>query len=320
MARIANAPHTILPKLLRDGAKGQKVYFGTGLASPKGESRGFGFELLNTVLTALILMKEFGADGVLHEIGTIGYNIAEDKRSILVEEQLNLIARMTGNLGIENIYRVSPSHAYHSSDSFKAAWQEADGKLSLFSGLPNFQKYGEYTVIQTAQMRYLHYQENATVKVGWIIGRNPALERVDADMAARLINQGHLNEYYFDSIYRYVFPEDEFSFLYTLAGIDMLNGLQYAPYTITGSQNRPLLTDPIRSYMSGIPDSRHKRKALALYKKTIADSYEELFGKIVFCNALSEQERLIHKLQHIQDKVLGVFSDGGPRSIISSDF
>lgn len=178
-------------------------------------------------------------------------------------------------------------------------------RLRLFNDLPNFQKYGNYTIIQTAQMKYLYDTEKAMIKVGWIIGNKPVIEVVDTGHVVTLINQGHLNEYYFDSIYRYVFPCDEFTFMYAPAGMDVVNGKKYAPYTVTKSQHRPLLIEPIKSYLSKIPDSRHKRRALILYEKTIVSSWEYLFGEIDIPDDIPVNERLMNKLQYIQNKVLG---------------
>jgi len=303
--RIAKGPHYLSPGIIQGGAKGKKVFFGTGLASSREESCGFGFELLNPVLAALALMKELGADGVLHEIGTVGYDISEKQQSRLIEEQLNLIINMTRNLGIEDVYSVNLSHSYHNYDSFKCILQDVEMKMRLFSDLPNFQRYGNYTIIQIAQMKFLYDTEKAMIKVGWIIGNKPVLEEVDTDKVEMLINQGHLNEYYFDSVYRYVFPDDKFSFVYISAGMDMINGKKYAPYTVTKSQHRPLLIEPIKPYLSKVPNSKHKRRALILYEKTIVNNWEHLFGEIEASDCISGDERLIIKLQYIQDRVLG---------------
>jgi len=304
--RIANSSNYLKPNIIRDGVKGNKVYFGTGLASAKEVSCGFGFELLNMVLTALIFKEEFGADSILHEIGTVGYDISEKQRVKLIEEQLKLIMNMTRNLGIENIYNIKLSHSYQNHDFFKCVLQDAETKMRPFHDLANFQRCGKYIVLQIAQMKYLYDIEKAKIKVGWIIGNKPVLEKVDSDKVGTLINQGHLNEYYFDSIYRYVFPDDEFSFVYTSAGMDMINGKKYSPYTVTKSQHRPLLTEPIKSYLSKVPDSKHKAKTLKLYEKIIVNNWEYLFGEIKAFGYMPADERFINKLQYIQDKVLGV--------------
>ena len=293
-------------KLIQNGMKGKKVYFGTGLASSREESRGFGFELLIPVLASLILVRELGADGVLHEIGTVGFNISEKHRVKIINEQLNLIANMTRSLNIEDAYTVELSHSYHDCDLFKRILRDVEARMSLFSHLPNFQKYGNYTIIQIAQMKYLYITEKAVIKVGWIVGNKQALDEVDADKAAALINQGHLDEYHFDSLYRYVFPHDEFSFVYTPAGMDIINGRKYAPYTVTKSQCRPLLTEPIAPYLAKIPDSKHKKKTLRSYEKNIADNWEYLFGEIETFDGSTADEKLVMKLQFIQDKVLGL--------------
>ena len=285
--------------------KGKVVYFGTGLATAREESLGFGFELLNLVLTALVLMDELGADGILHEIGTVGYDISEKHRNWLIENQLSFIEKMTRNLDVADIYSVKLSHSYHDSDYFKRILQHVKMKMRAFSDLANFRKYGYYTLFQISQMKYLYDIEKAAVKVGWIIGNKPVLDRLDANVVEALILKGHLNEYYFDSIYRYVFPDDEFLFVYTQAGIDVMNGKRYAPYTVTVSQNRPLMVDPIKPYLSRIPDSKHKKKVLSLYNKRIIYNWEYLFGEIETLDHMPDDDKVIDKLQHIQDRILG---------------
>ena len=302
---IITSPNYLNPKIIQYGAKGKKVYFGTGLASAKEESRGFGFEFLNPALTSLVIMKELGADGVFHEIGTVGYHISEDRRNQLFQDQLSLIKNMICNLGLENVYSVTPSHSYQGSDYFKCILQEVRGKMRLFRDLPNFKKYGGYTLLQIAQMKYLYDLENAVIKVGWVFGNNAVFDEVDTDQVVTLINKGHLSEYYFDSIYRYVFPDDEFSFVYTTAGMDIINGKKYAPYTVTKSQARPLLTQPIKEYLEAIPNSYHKRRAMRNYGKTIVGSWEYLFGEIESFGCVCAEEQLIEKLRYIQNRVLG---------------
>ncbi|MCL2577944.1 MAG: hypothetical protein FWE27_07840 [Defluviitaleaceae bacterium] len=304
--RIANSSNCLKPNSFQDVAKGKKVYFGTGLASAKEVSCGFGFELLNMILTALILKERSDADGVLHEIGTVGYDISEKQRCKLIEEQLKLMTNMTRNLGIENIYNVVLSHSYQCCDFYKCILQDVETKMRPFHDLSNFQRYGKYIVFQIAQMKYLYEIEKTKIKLGWIIGNKPVLEKVDSSYVGILINKGHLNEYYFDSIYRYVFPNDEYFFVYTSAGMDVINGKKYSPYTVTTSQHRPLLTEPIKAYLAKIPNSKHKSRTLKLYEKTIVDTWEYLYGKIKSSDYMSDDESFICKLQYIQDKVLGI--------------
>jgi len=302
---ITSAPQPSKQKSAQDSAKGTKVFFGTGLASSREESCGFGYELLNLVLMALVSVKEIGADSILHEIGTIGYNVSEETHSRLIEEQFNLIINMIENLGIDDIYSVELSQSYHDRKTFKSIKEEVEMKLHLFENLPNFQKYGEYTVIQIAQMKFLYETENAMTKIGWIIGNKPIIEEANAANTKKLIDKGSLNEYYFDSIYRYVFPDDKYSFIYTTAGVDIVDGKRYAPYTVTKSQCRPLLAEPIRAYLAKVPDSKHKRNALKAYEKSIVENWECLFGEIDVFNYIPADEKLITKLQYIQDIVLG---------------
>ena len=305
-ATIASGSNYISPSIIQDGAKGTKVYFGTGLASAREESQGFGFEMLSPALTALVTMKELRADGVLHEIGTVGYNISEEQHGRLIEEQINLIINMVENLGLESVYEVEFSHSYHDREEFKAIKSEVEDKMRVFRELPNYKRYGGYTLIQIAQMKYLHETENTSIKVGWIIGSKPSLGTIGEYEVEELINQGSLNEYFFDSLYRYVFPNDEYSFVYTAAGVDVYDGRRYAPYTVTQSQRRPLLVEPIKAYLGSVPDSRYKRIALRHYESTIVSNFEFLFGEIDTYDHITTDERLVTKLQYIQDRVLGV--------------
>ncbi|MCL2014181.1 MAG: hypothetical protein FWG69_04250 [Oscillospiraceae bacterium] len=304
--KFANAPRYLSSSAINNSVRGAKVYFGTGLSTAKEESCGFGIEFLNTVLTSLVIMKELGADSVLHEIGTVGYHISENRRRQLITEQLDIIANMVKNLCLENVYNVETSHSYHDCDFFQCILRYVKEKMIPFYNLPNFQNYGDYTVIQIAQMKFLYETEKTKVKVGWVIGNHPVLEKVNICHASVLINQGHLNEYYFDSLYRYVFADDEYSFVYIPAGMDIINGRKYAPYTVTKSQHRPLLTQPIKEYLESVPDSYHKRKALRCYEKTIIGNWEYLFGEIEPFGCISAEELLVEKLQYIQDRVLGL--------------
>ncbi|MCL2719557.1 MAG: hypothetical protein FWE14_12340 [Lachnospiraceae bacterium] len=299
-----NIPNYISPQIIQAGAKGKKVYFGTGLASAKEVSRGFGFELINMILTALILTEKFGACGILHEIGTVGYEISGKQCEILVKEQLKCIKVLTRNLCIDDIYEVKLSHTYQGSYYFKCILQEVMCKMKTFNDIPNFQRYGKYIKLQIAQMKYLYEIEKAVIKVGWIIGNNPLLKSVDETMVRIFINQGKLNEYYFDSIYRHVFPKDDFSFVYTPAGIDFVDGKRYSPYTVTKSQNRPLLNEPIKPYILKMPNTKYKKKAIKFYEKNILRNWEYFFGEIKICEEMMEDDQIINKLQYIQDKVL----------------
>jgi len=274
-----------------------KIYFGTGLASLKETSLGFGFEFLNMVLTALVLMRKSGAGGIFHDIATVGYEIPKNQRDRLVKEQDKIIKIIIQNLKLENIYRFKFSHEYHYSEDFKKILKDVAAKVNVFSVLPNFQKYGYYTTLQIAQMKYLYETENARVKLGWTIGACPEHESVNQDVAIRIINQGKLNECFFDSLYKFVFPNDKMKFVYVPAGVDIINGKRYAPYTVTKSQSRPLLTQPIKQYLLCVPNSPYKRKAIRIYAATIIHNWEQLFGEIT-------ADTTIDKLQYIQEQVL----------------
>ncbi|MCL2062453.1 MAG: hypothetical protein FWH03_07530 [Firmicutes bacterium] len=287
----------LTPAMPQDGLKGSKVYFGTGLASSKEESLGFGFEFLNMVLSALVLKQQLNADGILHDIATVGYNISCISRYNLIKEQLRILRIMTHNLNAQDFYTVKLSHCYHDCTVFKSILQNVRYQMRVFSDLTNFTKFGFYTTLQIAQMKYLYQTQNAVVKLGWTIGNKQVSDTLSKTAAAQLIQEGKLSEHYFDSLYRYIYPQDRLSFVYTAEGTDIVNGKRCAPYTVTKSQNRPLLTQPIAQYLQGIADSPQKRKTLRIYEKTIVHKWELLFGAI-------ETSDLIGKLQYIQDKVL----------------
>ncbi|MCL2050619.1 MAG: hypothetical protein FWG91_02645 [Lachnospiraceae bacterium] len=301
-----NFPNYLSPQIIKAGAKGKKIYFGTGLASSKEASCGFGFELLNMILTALILADNFNADGILHEIGTVGYEISQKYREALVKEQLKCIKNLAKNLCIDDKYTVKLSHTYQESYYFKHIFEEVKNKMSLFSNISNFQRYGNYINLQIAQMKYLYEVEKAVVKVGWIIGSKPVLKSVDENIVKMFLNQGKLNEYYFDSIYRYVFPNDDFSFIYTPAGLDIIDGRKYSPYTVTKSQNRPLLHEPIKPYIIKMPNTKYKKKAIKFYESSILSNWEHFFGEIKAFDEMEDDEKIINKLQYIQDKALNL--------------
>ena len=277
----------------------KKVYFGTGLASATEESLGFGFEFLGMVLTALVLMRDTKADGIFHDIATIGYNISDKQRCRLIKQQHYIINQMIKNLHLKEVYKFKFSHCYHGCDCFTDILSEVETKTKVFWNLPNFEKYGRYTVFQIAQMKYIYETEDAAIKLGWTIATKTIPEKVSQDDATNIINQGHLNEYYFDMLYKFVFPDDNLAYIYAHAGMDIITGKRYAPYTVTKLQNRPLLTQNIKSYIESIPDCYNKRRTLKHYENTIVHNWENFFGEI-------EEQSLTDKLQYIQNKVFGI--------------
>lgn len=296
----------ISPKFSAKLAENGIVYFGTGLASVKEESRGFGWELLTTILTALRLSKRLGSKGVLHEIGTVGYTISLEHRDRLIRRQMEIMQRLLVNLKLDDFYKLILSHSYHDSISYNNIFKDVQNSMNKYIHLENFENIGAYTTIQLAQMKYLNFTECAYVKLGWVIDSHPPLEMVGQIEAEELINNGKLNEYYFDNMYRSIYPDDVFLFTYTPPGFDWINGKKYAPYTVTKSQNRPLLTDPIQEYVKNIPESRHKHRILEIFKTNIVLPFEEYFGEIhtSTSNSDSPEDMIINKLSFIQEFIL----------------
>ena len=280
------------------------MYFGTGLASVDTASLGFGVEILGTMMASLWLKKEFGLSKVIHEISTIGYNIDEETREALISKEKAIIENVIKNLQIENSYNLFFSHDYHKEKDFNDIYSSVNEKLTQFNDIENFSNIGKYTGLQIAGMKYLYNKYDTRLKLGWITDKKAPLKEVTLDNAKELIEIGHLNEYYFDNMYKFVFPNDEYSFLYTPCALDFANGNRCVPYTVTEGQNRPVLGESnLIDFCNGIPDCKLKNKVIKNWEQYIVSVYEELFSKIPIVNN-DQNAQTIEKMEYIKKKVL----------------
>lgn len=293
--------------LTKDEIKKDTLYFGTGLASVNEASSGFGVEFLNTVLTALWLQKQIGFKKVIHEISTVGYNIDDETRNRLIAQEEFIVQNLIRNLHLEDKYQLNFSHNYHNSSEFNEIKKYVDTILSEFSDNPHFTEIGRYTALQLAGMKYLYDKENTRIKLGWITDKKAPLESVNKEDVMNLINSGHLNEYYFDHMYRYVFPNDKYSFIYTPCAIDLGNGNRTVPYTVTPIQKRPVLNGrSIEKFVSNLPDTKSKRKVIKNWSDNIVDLFEDMFYKIPIEDEEDKNLTTLKKLDYIQKKVLNL--------------
>lgn len=294
--------------LTKDEIKDSTLYFGTGLASVNEASSGFGIEFLNTVLTALWLQRQLGFKKVIHEISTVGYNIDEESRSRLMAQENFIVQNLIRNLHLEGKYQLNFSHDYHNSREFNQIKLYVDAILAEFSGNDNFEEIGRYTALQLTGMKYLYDKEGTRIKLGWITDKKAPLDIVKRQDVEELINRGHLNEYYFDHMYRYVFPQDKYSFLYTPCAIDLGNGNRTVPYTVTPSQTRPVLNGrSIEKFVTSLPDTKSKKKVVKSWSENIVALFEEMFYTIpVEVDDVDSSLIILKKLDYIQKKVLNL--------------
>ena len=309
--KMANLKSTYLSKSLNNEEQNENaVFFGTGLASTSAPSLGFGIDILSTILTALEVKRILGAKYALHLISTTGYNISQTTRDELIEKQCSIINTITSNLGISNEYKVICSNSFVNTQRFKEIYKEVANKLQIFNQLENFERFGSYTILQTAICKYLYVTENALVKIGWTLKDCEREEYVSESKVQELIELGHLNESYFDDIYRYTYPEDICSYIYTPPAIG-LDGRSSPPYTVTENDNRPLIDEDVSKYyyryMDQMKNSRDTRKKLKRsienLRNTIVGPYERLFGKIII-NSEDENILTLMKVANIQKTVL----------------
>lgn len=262
-------------------------------------------EFLNTALTSLWLQKKFGFKKVIHEISTIGYNIDEATRQNLINSEQEIISNMVKNLSLENKYQLNFSHDYHNSEYFNEIKSSVEKKLEQFKDLENFSEIGTYTILQLAGMKYLYEKENTRIKLGWITDVKEPLIEVNEAVATELILKGHLNEYYFDHMYRFVFPNDKYTFIYTPCAIDLNNGNRVVPYNVVPSQTRPVLDNTsIYDFVQTIPDTKSKRKVLENWRVNIVELFEELFYKIDIEQTDTPSENTLKKSDFIQTNIL----------------
>lgn len=280
------------------------MYFGTGLASVGAPSLGFGVEILGTILASLWLKRNLGLDKVIHEISTIGYNIDEETRLKLIDKEKRIIDNLIKNLQIEDSYVLLFSHDYHKDKEFNEIFPSVEESLSIFKNTGAFETIGGYTALQITGMKYLYNKYDTRLKLGWITDKKEPLGEVTKEQAEKMIEIGHLNEYYFDNMYKFVFPKDDYSFLYTPCAIDFANGNRCVPYTVTEGQNRPVLGDSsIVDYCNGIPNGKGKNKIIRNWDLYIVSVFEELFEKIPVTNNDKNIET-IEKVEYIKKKVL----------------
>lgn len=293
--------------LTKDEIKDSTLYFGTGLASVNEASSGFGVEFLNTVLTSLWLQRQLGFKKVIHEISTVGYNIDEEKRKRLIAQEEFIVQNLIRNLHLEDKYQLNFSHNYHNSREFNNIKGYVDAILSEFSEISNFSEIGRYTALQLTGMKYLYDKENTRIKLGWITDKKSPMDSVSRENVIELINKGHLNEYYFDHMYRYVFPQDKYSFLYTPCAIDLGNGNRTVPYTVTPSQTRPVLNGrSIEKFVGSLPDTKSKKKVIKSWEENIVNLFEEMFYPIIVEQDEDNNTTILRKLDYIQKKVLNL--------------
>lgn len=305
--------------LTKDEIKSSTLYFGTGLASVNEASSGFGVEFLNTVLTALWLQRQLGFKKVIHEISTVGYNIDEEKRQRLIAQEEFIVQNLIRNLHLEDKYQLNFSHDYHNSREFRAIKEYVDAILSVFSEVPNFCEIGTYTALQLTGMKYLYDREGTRIKLGWITDKKAPMDLVERDDAIELISRGHLNEYYFDHMYRYVFPQDRYSFLYTPCAIDLGNGNRTVPYTVTPSQTRPVLNGrSIEKFVGSLPDTKSKKKVIKSWEENVVNLFEEMFYTIPVVQDQDDNTTTLRKLDYIQKKVLNLEKSKPTTTVLST--
>jgi hypothetical protein len=287
----------------RKPIKESSLYFGTGLASFSKPSLGFGIDFLCTIFCALNIKRQLGLKKVIHEISTVGYNITDNERDELVAVQKEQIERLVTNLGITGEYQLNFSNEYHEDVCFNEILSEAREKLNVLAENPNYKNTGNYLTLQIAGMKYLYDKQDVRFKLGWTINKIAPPKRVERKDAERLISEGKLSEYFFDQIYRFAFPQDKYSFVYTPPALDPITGGRSAPYTVTEDSNKPLLFgEDIMSFMSRIPFSKEKTFSKENYTRNIVDLYSKLFGDGELIDYAREKE--FENLSKIQARVM----------------
>ena len=312
--QITNLKGKCLSQKINDYQQDTKVFFGTGLATTTAPSLGFGIDVLSTILTALEVKRKIGAKQVLHLISTTGYSIGEVTKEELIKKQKEVINTIISNLGITNEYKLICSEDFINTEEFKRIHEQIKIKLSEFYEMEDFEEIGEYTILQTAICKYLYEAEHATVKIGWTTKECEKEESISNERVRELIESGRLNEIYFDSIYRYVYPNDECSYIYTPAALG-LDGRCSPPYTVTEKDNRPLIDESILRYYNEYisnkdmsRDARKKlRKSIENIRRTIVEPYERIYGEII----INDKEKtpddpyiVVIKLNKIQEILL----------------
>lgn len=217
--------------------------------------------------------------------------------------------------------------------------KEIEYILELLNAKINFEKYGNYTILQTAICRYLYEKEGVRVKIGWCFENNKERPDIVTEEYLRiLISEGHNSEFYFDVVYDYVDKQwedrkEQISYVYTPPGYG-LDGKGSIPYTVTDDKVldsssvaeepkyvRPLISEKIFlhwcNYMDELKKTGHysgnskknhnkkMRKAFENWDRTIVKPYEELFGEIsLYTESKNSQTISALKLGWIQREIL----------------
>ena len=298
------------PQLTASNAGSFTLYFGTGLASTKEPSQGFGFEFLTTILSAIWLQQKFGFRAIIHEISTVGFSIKEEEKAPLLQQERTVVDRIISALGVSQHYEVIYSERYHEDRRFHDIENIVASKLSTLDGIPRFQDFKRYSILQITGMRYLYETRMTRVKVGWITDAKVPPAAVSKEFLEPFIQKCVINEFYFDCLYRYVFPEDTYSFIYTPPGFNLINDFRGAPYTVTPSHIRPILgRDNLRTYLTrkDIMESTTHHTVIRQWQTMIVEMYEFTSGMSIPSSvAEDDEEETVEKIQWIVDHLLGV--------------
>ena len=278
------------------------LYFGTGLSSFSKPSIGFGIEFLSYVLAAIGIKRKLGLKKVYHEISTIGYNISEEIKNLIVTRESKLVNNMINFLHISEEYELLFSHEYHANNDFETILRNVEQKLEKLNIYDN-KGILNYTCLQCTGMEYLRQHYDVNFKLGWLTDSIVNIDEISDAFAKELTLVGRLNEGYFDSMYRYIFPNSNYNFIYTHAAYDLLNGNRAAPYNVSQGQCRIVLNGiPIDEQLKKATNSKLLNKMLNMYQQEIIEPFEEMFFKIPIEN-INNQNVVIEKLEYIRKNI-----------------
>lgn len=171
------------------------IMFGTGLASMRGVSSGFGVEFLSMFLTAISLQRLLGLNHIVHEFGTVGYNIEKNVAQSALNSELRIVRNLVNNLHIQNYITVL-SGDYHETSEFHSLYCLVQETLSVFRNNPFWDEVSHYTEIQIAGMKYLYNNYNVRIKCGWTNSGNKAMDSISVADVDTLINGRRMNEFF----------------------------------------------------------------------------------------------------------------------------
>lgn len=276
------------------------MYFGTGLASVSEKSLGFGIEFLSYVFCSFWIKNNFKLNKIIHEISTVGYNITEKERDYLLSEENSIVSKIISNLEISNCYELNFSHEYHKTNNFNAYLTEAKEGLNMFKKVDNYDRLINYLVLQLAGMKYLYEENNTILKLGWMTDSYKHEEKVTEQTIINLFTKGHSNEFFFDSMYRYVFENDKYNFVYTPCAIDLVDGKRCVPYCVNSNQTRYVIgKSNLNDLIKSVSGSSNLSNTLKSWNNNIIDIFEKTFFKIDVNTSLSTDEQTIAKLTAI---------------------